>query len=79
MTPIHGYLSLHQVLDSLFIKWTPNQLMNVNENSKSVNCNHDTEEMDEGVEEDESRYPQSFGIFLINEESFVNLKYSNLN
>ena len=28
VTPMAGYLSLHQDYDKLTIKWTPNQLMN---------------------------------------------------
>ena len=51
---------MHQVLDSLFIKWTPNQLMNVNEESRSVNCNHDKETEECDISESEtSRYRDS--------------------
>ncbi|XP_039262469.2 small G protein signaling modulator 2-like [Styela clava] len=48
LNPIHGYLSLHQIVDALCMKWTPNQLMNVDEEKKSVNCNHEPNSNEEG-------------------------------
>lgn len=40
--PINGYLSLHQIFQSLVIKWTPNELINGSSNGGATTINPST-------------------------------------